>query len=160
MGDAVAVSPAERAAPVDKRVVQAEVASFVQSTRSVTADVIVEKNNVYRAFAMVENGDPAFVKLTEWFQGVGQGGTPFVKAQTETVEVQIVATIPQSPKTWQVDWVEITRDRSGQATQPPERLRGLFTTKLVAPTADTTEKALRDNPLGLFISDFSWSRVA
>jgi type IV secretory pathway TrbF-like protein len=155
LGEPVAVAPADRAQPVDTRVVQAQVASFVDSARSVTADVTLERRGVFRVYAMLQQGDAATAKMSEWFNS----NPPMTRAATQTVEVQVTSTIAQTPKTWQVDWVETVRDRSGQPTEPPIRMRALVTVNVVAPTSQTTEEMVRANPLGLYVSDFSWSKV-
>jgi type IV secretion system protein VirB5 len=155
LGEPVAVGPADRAQPVDSRVAQAQVANFIDSARSVTADVTLERRNVFRVYAMLQQGDAATVKMSEWFNG----NPPITRASTQTVEVQVTSVIPQSATTWQVDWVETVRDRSGQLTGPPIRMRALVTVRVSAPTSQTTEEMMRANPLGLYVSDFSWSKV-
>ena len=155
LGEPVAVAPADRAQPVDTRVIQAQVASFVDSARSITADVTLERRNVFRVYAMLQQGDAATVKMSEWFNA----NPPMTRAATQTVEVQMTSVIPQTATTWQVDWVETVRDRSGQPTEPPIRMRALVTVRVSAPTRQTTEEMVRANPLGLYVSDFSWSKV-
>ena len=155
LGEPVAVAAADRAQPVDARVVQAQVAGFIESARSVTADVTLERRNVFRVYAMLQQGDAATVKMSEWFNA----NPPMTRAATQTVEVQVTSTIAQSATTWQVDWVETVRDRSGQPTEPPGRMRALVTIRVSAPTSQTTEEMVRANPLGLYVSDFSWSKV-
>jgi type IV secretory pathway TrbF-like protein len=155
LGQPVSVAPADRAQPVDSRVVQAQVASFIDSARSITADVTIERRNVYRVYAMLEQGDAATIKMSEWFST----NPPMARAAIQTVEVQVTSVIPQSPTTWQVDWVETVRDRSGQPTEPPIRMRALVTVTVRAPTNQTTEEMMRANPLGLYVSEYSWSKV-
>lgn len=156
LGEPVAVARADRAQPVDSRVVQAQLASFIDSARSLTADVTLERRNVFRVYALLQQGDAATVKMSEWFNA----NPPMTRAATQTVEVQVTSVIPQSATTWQVDWVETVRDRSGQPTEAPIRMRALVTVRSSAPTSQTTEEQVRANPLGLYVSDFSWSKVA
>jgi type IV secretory pathway TrbF-like protein len=155
LGQPVAVAPADRAQPVDSRVAQAQVASFIDSARSITADVTIERRNVFRVYAMLQQGDAATVKMSEWFNA----NPPMTRAATQTVEVQVTSVIPQSPTTWQVDWVETVRDRSGQPSEAPIHMRALVTVAVRAPTSQTTEEMMRANPLGLYVSDYSWSKV-
>lgn len=155
LGQPVAVAPADRAQPVDSRVVQAQVGSFIDSARSITADVTLERRAVFRVYAMLQQGDAATVKMSEWFNA----NPPMTRAATQTVEVQVTSVIPQSATTWQVDWIETARDRSGQPTEPLIRMRALVTVTVRAPTSQTTEEMMRANPLGLYVSDFSWSKV-
>jgi type IV secretory pathway TrbF-like protein len=158
LGDAVAVSRADKASPVDRRVVAAEVAAFIQDARSVTADVTLERQNVLHVYSMLQTGDAATAKMSEWFNATPTS-QPLVRAATETVEAQITSVIPASKSTWQVDWQETTRDRMGVLTSAAVRMRALVTVRVSPPTSDTTEQQVRDNPLGLYVSDYSWSRV-
>ena len=155
LGEPVAVARADRAQAVDSRVIQAQVASFIDSARSITADVTLERRNVFRVYAMLQQGDAATIKMSEWFTA----NPPMTRAATQTVEVQVTSTIAQSDKTWQVDWIETVRDRSGQPTEPPIHMRALVTVRVNAPTSQTTEEMMRANPLGLYVSDYSWSKV-
>jgi type IV secretion system protein VirB5 len=69
-----------------------------------------------------------------------------------------VSVIPQTPDTWQVDWVETVRDRQGVMKTQPARMRALVTVYTVPSTPQTTEEQVRNNPLGIYVRDFSWSR--
>ena len=67
--------------------------------------------------------------------------------------------IPQTPDTWQVEWVETTRDRQGSPKSQPVTWRALVTTYIAEVTPSTTDEQLRNNPLSIFVRDYSWSRV-
>ncbi|MGC8276600.1 VirB8/TrbF family protein, partial [Escherichia coli] len=102
--------------------------------------------------------DPATAKMNEWLNGTADA-SPFARAAVETVSTEITSVIPQTPDTWQVDWVETTRDRQGVVKGQPVRMRALVTVYVVEPTADTKEEQLRNNPAGIYVRDFSWSRL-
>ena len=159
LGDETPVSRADLAAPVDKRVAQAQVAAFVSAARSVTPDVAVARAYASRVYAMLQTGDAAKYKMDQWFNGT-PASPPLVRAQTMTVEARIMAVIPQSESSWQVDWQEIARDRSGQLLHPPVMMRALVSVKVIAATPETTEADIRSNPLGIFVTDFSWGPVS
>ena len=84
--------------------------------------------------------------------------SPFRRAAKETVSTEIVSVIPQTPDTWQVDWIETVRDRQGILKGQPYRMRALVTVYTVPATPQTTEEQVRNNPLGIYVRDFSWSR--
>jgi type IV secretory pathway TrbF-like protein len=157
LGQAMAVAPAQRAAPVDARVVHAAVASFVNDLRTVTPDVALQRKAVFRAYAMLSSSDAATAKANEWLNGT-EDSSPFKRAARETVSTEIVSVIPQTPDTWQVDWVETVRDRQGVMKGQPARMRALVTVYTVPATPQTTEEQVRNNPLGIYVRDFSWSR--
>ena len=157
LGQTMAVAPAQRAAPVDARIVHAAVASFVSDLRTVTPDVALQRKAVFRAYAMLSSADAATAKANEWLNGT-EDSSPFKRAARETVSTEIVSVIPQTPDTWQVDWVETVRDRQGVMKGQPARMRALVTVYTVPATPQTTEEQVRNNPLGIYVRDFSWSR--
>ena len=83
---------------------------------------------------------------------------PSARAVTETVSIEILSVIPQTPDTWQVDWMESVRDRQGIMKDKPFRMRALVTVYTVPATPQTTEEQVRNNPLGIYVRDFSWSK--
>ncbi|MEX3547692.1 MAG: conjugal transfer protein TrbF [Burkholderia sp.] len=157
LGQAVAVAPAQRAAAVDQRVVHASVASFISDARLVTPDVALQRKAVFRLYSMLSANDPATAKTNEWLNG-SEDSSPFKRAAKETVSTEILSVIPQTPDTWQVDWMETTRDRQGVVKGQPFRMRALVTVYTVAATPQTTEEQVRNNPLGIYVRDFSWSK--
>jgi len=157
LGQAVAVAPAQRAAVVDQRVVHASVASFISDARLVTPDVALQRKAVFRLYSMLSANDPATAKTNEWLNG-SEDSSPFKRAAKETVSTEILSVIPQTPDTWQVDWMETTRDRQGVVKGQPFRMRALVTVYTVATTPNTTEEQVRNNPLGIYVRDFSWSK--
>jgi type IV secretion system protein VirB5 len=146
------------ASPVDARVVQAQVGSFIQSARMVTADVELQKQAIFRVYGMLAPNDPALAKMTDYLNG-NPDNTPFARAARETVSVEIASVIQQTKTSWQVDWTETERDRQGQPIQPPAKMRALVTIRVAPPSSATTEEQIKQNPLGVFVQDFSWSRT-
>ena len=81
------------------------------------------------------------------------------KIAHKTVSVEIASVIQQTKTSWQVDWTETERDRQGQPIQPPAKMRALVTIRVAPPSSATTEEQIKQNPLGVFVQDFSWSRT-
>jgi type IV secretory pathway TrbF-like protein len=50
--------------------------------------------------------------MNEWLNGTPDS-SPFKRAAKEMVSTEIKTVIPQTPDTWQVEWMETTRDRQG-----------------------------------------------
>lgn len=157
LGQPVAVAPARPAAVPDQRVVHAAVASFVSDARLVTPDIAMQRRAVFRLYSMLSANDPATAKTNEWLNGTDES-SPFKRAGKETASTEIVSVLPQTPDTWQVDWIETVRDRQGAMKGKPFRMRALITVYTVATTPQTTEEQIRNNPLGIYVRDFSWSR--
>ena len=158
LGQAAAVAPAQLAAAVDPRVVHASVASFISDARLVTPDIALQRKAVFRLYSMLNANDPATAKANEWLNGTAES-SPFTRAVKETVSIEMLSVIPQTPDTWQVDWMETARDRQGVMLDKPFRMRALVTVYTVPATPQTTEEQVRNNPLGIYVRDFSWSTL-
>ena len=157
LGQQHAVAPADRAAPVDQRVVHSSVAEWISSIRVVTPDIALQRRAVFKVYSMLAPNDPATAKSNEWLNGTKESN-PFERAAKETVSVAIDSVIPQTPPTWQVDWTETVRDRQGSKKGEPQRWRALVTVYTTLPTSATTEEDMRNNPLGVHVRDFSWAK--
>jgi len=157
LGQALAVAPAQRAVPADQRVISAAVAAFIFDARLVTPDAALQRKAVFRLYAMLAANNPSMAKMNEWLNG-SEESRPFKRAEKEMVSIEIVTVLPQTPETWQVDWVETIRDRQGVMKEPPINMRALVTVYTVETTANTTEEQVRNNPLGIYVRDYSWSK--
>lgn len=158
LGQTVAAGPLTAAAKADPRIVHAAVAEFIGDARMVTPDVALQRRAVFRVYAKLSPNDPATAKMNEWLNGHAEA-SPFKRAETEMVSVEIRAVLRQSPDTWQVDWVEASRDRQGTVKGPPVTMRALVTVYTAEVSTQTTDEQLRNNPMSVFVRDFSWSRI-
>ena len=156
LGNATAISRADRAAPVDSRVMQATLAAFISDARLVTPDIAVQRASIFRLYAHLAPKDPATLKMTEFLNG-SEDANPFKRAEAETVHIEITSALPQSSETWQIDWIEETRNREGGLKQSV-RMRALVTAYVAPPDSRTDEEQIRRNPLGIFVRDFSWAK--
>jgi type IV secretion system protein VirB5 len=157
LGQAVAVSVADKAAPADQRVIASALSACIANARLVTPDVMLQRKAVFDVYALLPANAPATQKMTEFYNGTNDS-SPFKRATTEMVSTEISSAMALTPETWQVDWLETTRDRQGVLKGRPVPMRAMLTIFIAAPTSATTEEQLRKNPLGIFIRDFSWSR--
>lgn len=153
-----AVGPLERASAVSPGIVRAAVANFINDARIVTPDVALQRKAVFRVFSMLSTKDPSTARMNEWLNGTEES-SPFRRAEQETVSVEIASVLPQTAETWQVDWVETVRDRQGTVKGEPARMRALVTTYVVAPTASTPDEQQNNNPAGIYVREFSWSKL-
>jgi type IV secretory pathway TrbF-like protein len=158
LGEAVAVHPAPNAAQADARVVRASLASFISSARTVTADVALEREAVFRVYAMLQTKDPAKVKIDEWWNEQRKAD-PFNRAASETVDVEIASALPLSDSAFQIDWMETIRDRDGNLKEPPYRMRAILNVYTAPVDRRATEAEIARNPLGVYVRDVNWSRV-
>ncbi len=157
LGQAVAVNRADRARDVDERVVHASLASFIRDVRMVSFDRSVQNDAIWRVFSMLQSSDPATNKITDYMKDPVTN--PTKRAEEFSVGVEIMSVLRQTEETWEVNWTEKVWNRQGIREQQ-YRMRGLLTIYVVPPTTATTEDEIRRNPLGIFIRDFTWSRIA
>ncbi|PSJ16494.1 VirB8/TrbF family protein [Nitrosomonas supralitoralis] len=157
LGEAIAVARADMAAPADPRVIHASVASFINDLRMVTPDIALQRRAIFRAYAMLSSEDAATAKTNVWLNGTDTS-SPFKRAANETVNIEIISVIPQSPETWQVIWQESVYDRQGHPKEPSFMMRALLTIYSIDSTANTTEDQIRNNPLGIYVRDYSWAK--
>ena len=145
------------ASEVDPRVVEAELAQFIQNARLVTADIALQRKAIFDVYAMLLPQTPAIQKMNEYLNG-SPDSDHFKLAETETQTVEITDILPQTKDTWQVDWIETVRDKDGTPKEPPYRMRALLTIEIIPPDTNTSEEQIQKNPLGIYIKDFSWSK--
>jgi type IV secretion system protein VirB5 len=100
---------------------------------------------------MIGNGTPAQLVISEFYSK----DPPHTRAQGETVDVDVKAVFATSDKTYEVEWTEITRTISGQL-RSEERWKGSLT---IAVSPPSEERLIRINPLGVYITNASWSKV-
>lgn len=158
LGQTVAAGPLQASEPTDPRIVHASVSEFISDARMVTPDVALQRKAVFRVYSKLSPNDPATAKMNEWFNGT-EVSSPFKRAAKEMASVEIKSVLPQTPDTWQVDWVETTRDRQGTVKGTPATLRALVTVYIAETTPQTTDEQLRNNPMNIYVRDFSWSRL-
>ncbi len=157
LGQTAAISVADKAAPADPRVIASALSACIANARLVTPDVVLQRKAVFDVYAMLPANAPATQKMTEFYNSTDES-SPFKRATQEMVSTEISSAMALTPDTWQVDWVETTRDRQGVMKGQPVPMRAMMTIFIAAPTSATSEEQLRKNPLGIFVRDFSWSR--
>ncbi|MBZ0069840.1 MAG: conjugal transfer protein TrbF [Thiobacillus sp.] len=158
LGQTRGVGPISTTSKTDPRVVSSMLSDWLNDARMVTVDVALQRRAVLRVYAKLSPKDPATIKMNEWLNGNPEKN-PFKRAETELASVEIKSILQQTPETWQVDWVETTRDRTGALKTEPATWRALVTVYQAETNEGTTDEQLRANPANLFVRDFSWSRV-
>lgn len=150
LGDALAISRADIAAPADPRLIRAGLARWILDVRTVYLDVAAERTVVNEAYTMVNRNAAAAQQLNDWFSH----HDPFKQAQTDMIGVSVESVLPISGNTWRVEWREDKRGRDGLA-DPPTQWQATITISISPPTDDAT---ILVNPVGLYVDSFDWER--
>lgn len=151
LGRVVASGAAEQAAVADDRLKRAALVQWVTDWRTVTSDGVAQRKAIDRVYSMIGRGTPAQVHVSELYRN----DPPYKRAQTQMVSVDVKAVYSSTEKTWEVEWVEVSRGITGDV-QSEQQWKGSFT---VAVNPPTDERLARINPLGVYITNLSWSKV-
>jgi len=149
LGSAVAVKRADVPSRPDERVIKAQLARWILNMRSVYVDMAAARQSVYEAYAMINRRGPAYATANEYFKK----NAPLLRAQSETVTVEIVSVLPITENTWRVEWQEDTRRRDG-VSFGTQQWQAAITTQITPPRDEAT---LLANPVGLYVESFNWS---
>ena len=151
LGRPVASGLAEQASVGDDRLRRAVIQDWVEDLRMVTTDGIAQRKAIDRVYAHIASGTSAQAFISDFYRN----DPPFKRAQTDTVSVEVKSVLPTSDRTFEVDWVETSRDLYGNV-KSSDHWKGSFTIALNAPTE---ERQARANPLGLYVTAASWAKV-
>jgi type IV secretion system protein TrbF len=122
------------------------IGEFVRNVRALPTDQIVLRENWLAAYQFLT--PQAAAKLSE----IARQDDPFANTGLAGRTVHVRSIVQRSDKSWQVSWSEET---SSISRTERANYTGLFTVTHAPPrSADEISK----NPLGLFITEFSWSR--
>ena len=151
LGRPVASGIADQAAGVGGGVERAEIFKWVEDLRTVTPDGIAQRKAIDRVYAHIASGSHAQTFISEFYRN----DPPFKRAQTDIVAVEVNSVLPTSDRTFEVEWVETTRDLYGKV-KAADRFKGSFTVAISPPT---DERQIRTNPLGIYVTQASWAKV-
>lgn len=157
LGAIQAAGPLSATDASNPRVIKSTVSEFIENARLVSPDLELQRKAIFDLYAHLAPGDPATTKMNEWLNG-DENANPIKRSETEMVSIEIRSVLPQTQSTWQVDWIETTRNRQGSMESEPEQMRSLVTV-YTAESLATNEKQRRLNPLGIYVRDFSWSKL-
>ena len=151
LGRVASAGMADQASVADDRMKRAALYQWVNDWRLVTTDGVAQRKAIDRVYAMIGNGTPAQLVISDFYSK----DPPNTRAQTQTIDVDVKSVFATSDKTYEVEWTEVTRSISGQV-RSDERWKGSFT---IAVNPPTDERLIRINPLGVYVTNASWSKV-
>lgn len=147
LGEAKAVSEAERDyQPTDAQVAW-HLARFIEHVRSVSLDPVLMRRDWLSAYDFVTKRGAQFLgdyaRAADPFGGVGE----------KTVSVQVTSVVRASDRSFQVKWTETAFERG--ARTGTSNWTGILTIVRKPPNSAET---LRRNPLGIYVDAIDWSR--
>lgn len=122
---------------------------FVMLAREIPADAVLLRDNMNKLFQLVSMQGKTL--LTEKLREK----SPSQEFLEKNRALKIASVLAISAGIYQVDWFEAEYDKQGQkiAEHP---MRGTFKIALLEPKS---EGQIKENPLGIFIDYFSWTKL-
>jgi len=123
------------------------VSQFVRLVRARPTDAVVLRENWLSAYNFVTP------EAAQQLNAVARAEDPFANVGSAGRTVHVRSVVQRSAETWQVSW----REEAAGPGEAPIRTdyTGLFTVRHDPPR---TAAGIAVNPLGILVTDFSWSR--
>ncbi|MBE6422561.1 VirB8/TrbF family protein [Succinivibrio dextrinosolvens] len=144
---------------IETRFVVSTISQFIIASRTVTPDMGTYASYQDILNSIVKFEDPAFQKLREWLAGEMKGAdgkSPVERARTVIVHCQIESIRQFSKEAFNVEWVEVTRSRTGEL-RSTSTYRASVSWYADQPSSEL--KYIQYNPRGIYIKDFSWEEI-
>jgi type IV secretion system protein VirB5 len=152
LGRALAIGPAERTAETDPRIVEATLSLFVRNVRAVSSDAVMERELLYRGYAHALGRARDF--LDAHFSSPEHDPRLLGRSLTRAVEIDAILPVPGSA-VWRVQWTEHERPVSAGLASD-SAWEGYLTVTIRRPKLVS---ALEENPLGIYVSDMTWTEI-
>jgi len=151
LGRTVAAGPAEATTTTDEKLKKAVLFSWIEDLRLVTTDPFAQRKAIDRVYAHLAMGSEAQASVTAFYRG----DPPQKRGQTQTVSIDVKSVLPNSNRTYEIEWIETTHDLNGGIVST-DHWKGSFSIALNPPTE---ELLMRVNPLGIYVTDAAWTKV-
>ena len=116
-----------------------------------TTDPFAQRKAIDQVFAHLAMGSEAQAFVTAFYRG----DPPQKRGQTQTVSIDVKSVLPNSNRTYEIEWIETTHDLNG-GVLATDHWKGSFSIALNPPTE---ELLMRVNPLGIYVTDAAWTKV-
>lgn len=146
-GQVMSVRSADGAWRPTNAAIASQLGRFVRMVRSLPTDPVVLRENWMEAYRLLT--PQAAAQLTQ----IAREDDPFLSIGRSARTIQVRSILARSNHTYEVSWIE--RNTSETGTTDPQIYTGVFTVTTQRPT---NADQIAVNPLGILISDFSWSR--
>lgn len=125
---------------------------YVINLRSISTDNYVNKDNAQKVFDKTLSR--ATDKVVDWYtvnNPIEISADMYVQIPPEELSI-----VQYSPTQWQVTWRETGYRRTDHAIVADAQYQGIFTVAFYTPDS---ERARRDNPIGMYVTDFDIALV-
>jgi type IV secretion system protein TrbF len=150
VGSIVSVERGDRMGRPDTALITAQLARWISAVRTVYVDAAAQRALITEGYAMINRLGDAYGALNDHMRA----NDPFERAKAETVAVDVQSVLPIAGDSWRIEWKEDSRGRDGALLSSAQYQASV--TLSFSPPRD--EATIRANPLGLYISAFSWAR--
>ncbi len=149
LGDPIALAQPVTGGAVAQRITEAQVANWVWNAKTVLPDPNAQKVLIKSVYAMLSNAAAGY--LNDWYQKHPPFGASVI------TDVAITAVLPVAAQTYQVDWSE-TSYQNGRPLGPAQQWKANITVTQDRAQARSPQ-ALIANPLGIFITNVTWTQI-
>lgn len=149
LGQAVAFGPAEKLRDPEERLLRYQLGLFIHHARTVTPDPAAQRYFLNRAYDYVSGDARAFLDAHY------RRENPFERALRGRVRVEVQSLLPLGGELWQVAWNETRENLQGRLAE--ERRWQAVLSVEIDPPRDTS--TLLANPLGLYVTEITWTRT-
>lgn len=125
--------------------------AFIEKIRSLSIDHQVNKKWAIEAYGYLSPS--VATKMNEYFSSQQNDRAKYFN-EDKTVDIKLISFSRVTGSTYQLQWFEEVFDAAGHSLFK-ERMVGFVTTEISAPI---DEKSIILNPLGIWITDFTWSK--
>lgn len=159
-GVALPIGPAERTTRGNADAIRAELTRFITDARTVSSDPFAQRAMVERAYA--HTTPAAAAQLNAYFRDPDNDARVIGERAVRLVRVLRVTPLPApSSNTWNVLWQETEIEHGSESRRETSWEAYLTVSTADQPTPNRrTEQQISLNPLGIYVTDFSWSPVA
>lgn len=156
-GNIISVTKADRVPEAKIDDYRTAAVHFIENIRLVTADVELQRKAIFQTYAYLSANDPSTTKANNYLNG-SKELSPFYRAGSEIVSIEIRSALQETKESWQVDWVETVRNRDGSLKGQPQSMRAIITLYQNEELTDASNVQALRNPHFIFVRDFNWSK--
>lgn len=134
-----------------KRITRSVMMGWVENARAVISDKREMKRKIDAVYAHVG----ATSKVKKQLDSYYKERQVFDLAANQTIAAEVTLAIARAGNTFEIEWNESRMSQAGESIGMPERWKAIISFEL---QALDKEDAIRANPTGIFVTEFSWSK--